>query len=312
MRETTFEVERSFNPLCSQADNHVFVAGLPRSGTTSILNAIHKSNQFASLSYEDMPFILAPNLWSKLPNSKKNLELTERAHGDGIKIGVNSPEAFEEVFWMTFEENESSTKDKFRCYVELVNNKYGKERYLSKNNQNIRRLRYLANLFPNSFILIPFRNPTQQSYSLLSQHLRFLELQVSNPFVHHYMKLIGHTEFGPNYLPIYNENLKFEDRSDINHWMEQWLLTYQYCYTHLKDLHNIFFICYEELCSSNNYWADLLKILGLIDIYDYEFKQSSKVVPMKVNECIAEKAMSLYSTIQKASCLQTLAGNKHQ
>ena len=56
----------------------------------------------------------------------------ERAHEDGINISINSPEAFEEVFWMTFNANQNSSYSKFKLYVELINNKYNKNRYLSK------------------------------------------------------------------------------------------------------------------------------------------------------------------------------------
>jgi len=64
IREVTFDIESSLISITQTNDNHVFVSGLARSGTTVILNAIYKSNQFASLSYKDMPFVLAPNLWS--------------------------------------------------------------------------------------------------------------------------------------------------------------------------------------------------------------------------------------------------------
>ena len=40
------------------------------------------------------------------------------------------------------------------------------------------------------------------------------------------MKWIGHTEFGPNYIPIQNQNLNFQNDLEINHWIEQWYLTY--------------------------------------------------------------------------------------
>ena len=67
MREAAFDIESTFFYLLKgQVDKHVFVAGLARSGTTILLNAIHESNVFASLSYKDMPFVLAPNLWSKI------------------------------------------------------------------------------------------------------------------------------------------------------------------------------------------------------------------------------------------------------
>ena len=154
---------------------------------------------------------LAPNLWSKLSFNKKDIDLVERAHGDGIKVSTESPEAFEEVFWMTFDESDKDTKNKFKKYIQLTNHKYHKKRYLSKNNQNIRRLELISKIFPDSKILIPFRNPIQHAYSLFSQHKRFIEDSKKDNFISKYMKWIGHTEFGPNYNPIHNKNLCFEE-----------------------------------------------------------------------------------------------------
>ena len=60
-----------------------------------------------------MPFVLAPNFWSKFSlHNNNNSAMVERAHGDGIKVNTESPEAFEEVFWKTFsEENNESKKN---------------------------------------------------------------------------------------------------------------------------------------------------------------------------------------------------------
>ena len=174
MREMMFDVENSLISTNQNDDNHVFVSSLARSGTTILLNALYESDEFASLSYQDMPFILAPNLWSKISFNKKNIDLVERAHGDGIKVSTKSPEAFEEVFWMTFAEDNEYTKEKFKKYIQLINYRYEKKRYLSKNNQNIRRIELISKIFPHSKILVSFRNPIQHSYSLLSQHKRFI------------------------------------------------------------------------------------------------------------------------------------------
>ena len=46
MREITFDVETSLISNKEMNDKHVFVAGLARSGTTILLNAIYNSNQF--------------------------------------------------------------------------------------------------------------------------------------------------------------------------------------------------------------------------------------------------------------------------
>ena len=297
MREVTFDLESSIISKEQFADNNVFVAGLSRSGTTILLNALYKSNEFASLSYQDMPFVLAPNLWSKLSFSKKDIDFVERAHGDGIKVSSESPEAFEEVFWMTFNESDENTKEKFKTYVQLINKKSHKQRYLSKNNQNIRRLVLIYTTFPDSKILISYRHPIQHAYSLLFQHKRFIEVSKKDKFISNYMKWIGHTEFGPNYIPIHNKNLNFKNDLDINHWLEQWYLTYNNCLNSLIYKDNVYFICYEQLCSSKEYWLNILKKLDIKEIYDFEFRESQKIIPLEIENGICNKASSLYSEL---------------
>jgi hypothetical protein len=299
MREVMFDVESSAISINKTDDNHVFVSGLARSGTTVLLNSIYASNEFASLSYKDMPFVLAPNLWSKLSLNKKPIDLVERAHGDGIKVSTESPEALEEVFWMTFDEDNKDTKENFNHYVQLINHKYHKKRYLSKNNQNIRRLELISKIYPHSKILIPFRNPIQHANSLLSQHKRFIKDSKKDDFISNYMKWIGHTEFGPNYIPIKGKNLCFEDDLTINHWLEQWYLTYKYCFDNLKNNANVYFICYEKLCNSNECWLDILKILKIKEKYDFEFKESNKVITLEMDEDITHKALSFYKELSQ-------------
>jgi len=299
VREAMYDAENSAISTTQIDDNHVFVSGLARSGTTILLNALYKSNEFASLSYQDMPFVLAPNLWSKLSLNKKDIELVERAHGDGIKVSSESPEAFEEVFWMTFAEDDKDTKKKFKNYIQLINHKYQKKRYLSKNNQNIRRLELISKIFPLSKILIPFRNPIQHAYSLLSQHKKFIEDSKKDKFISNYMKWIGHTEFGPNYIPIHDKNLRIEDDLTIDHWLEQWYLTYKNCFDNLKNNENVYFICYEKLCNTSEYWLDIFKILNIKDKYDFEFKESNKVISLEMDEDITNEGLSLYKELSQ-------------
>jgi hypothetical protein len=67
--------------------------------------------------------------------------------------------------------------DRFRSYVASVvarNTQMGSGRYLSKNNNNILRVSTIKKAFPRAIIIVPFRDPLQQSNSLLSQHQRFL------------------------------------------------------------------------------------------------------------------------------------------
>jgi hypothetical protein len=299
MREVTFDFESSTISTAQPYDNNVFVAGLARSGTTTLLNALYESNKFASLSYKDMPFVLAPNIWSKLFFSKKNIDLVERAHGDGIKVSAESPEAFEEVFWMTFNKDDKDIKEKFMNYVQLINKKYNKKRYLSKNNQNVKRLALISDTFPGSRILIPFRNPIQQAYSLLSQHKRFIEDSKKDKFISNYMKWIGHTEFGPNYIPIHNKNLSFKNTFDINHWLEQWYFTYLNCHEAFENKDNVHFICYEKLCASKEYWLGILKMLCVKETYDFTFQESQKEITLDLDSNISSTANSLYFELIK-------------
>lgn len=299
MREVMFDFESSTISTNQTDDNHIFVSGLARSGTTILLNAIYESNEFASLSYQDMPFVLAPNLWSKLSFNKKDIDLVERAHGDGIKVSPESPEAFEEVFWMTFDESDKDTHEKFKNYVQLINHKSQKKRYLSKNNQNIRRVEFISKIFPHSKILIPFRNPIQHAYSLLSQHKRFIEDSKKDKFISKYMKWIGHTEFGPNYIPIHNKNLFYEDNLNINHWLEQWYLTYKYCFENLKNNKNVNFICYEKLCNLKEYWLEISKILDIKETYSFEFKESNKIISLEMDEDFIHKSLTLYKELSQ-------------
>ena len=294
MREVTFDFESTNIRSISGTEDHVFIAGLARAGTTILLNAIYKSNVFASLSYADMPFVLAPNLWSKISPKKKDLKLKERAHGDGIKVSTDSPEAFEEVFWKTFAEVEDELEEKFRVYVGNIMHKYKKRRYLSKNNQNIKRVELISSIFTQSKILIPFRNPIQHAYSLLTQHKKFIKDSRKDKFISKYMKWIGHTEFGPNYIPIQNKNLNFDNSLEINHWIEQWYLTYSDAFLSLKNKKNVHFISYEKLCLKKDYWFQIQKLVNIEKPYYFEFKESIKAISCDIDKGLKEKAMSLY------------------
>ena len=98
--ETSFFTKTWQN--CS-AKNPIFITSLPRSGTTIILEALHRLPGLATHTYRDMPFIFTPVLWNRISkNIRKKSVLRERAHGDGLVISEDSPEAFEEVLWRKY------------------------------------------------------------------------------------------------------------------------------------------------------------------------------------------------------------------
>ena len=297
MRTVSFDVENLLTSQIEESDNHVFITGLARSGSTILLNALYESKIFSSLLYKDMPFVLAPNLWSKLSFINKDIDLVERSHGDGIQISLESPEAFEEVFWKTYKDKKDDSIKKFQTYISLINAKNKKNRYLSKNNQNINRIELINRIFPKSKILILYRNPIQQSNSLLTQHKRFIKASEKDKFISHYMNLIGHTEFGPNYTPINKKEIKFDDNFELNHWIEQWYLTYRNCFNAFRDNKNIHFVCYEDLCLSKDYWIKILEMLNIEITYNFDFKESRNEIDSRLNNDLVNKALNIYSKL---------------
>ncbi len=73
INKSIFEVEKILYLKKNEIkiNSHVFITALPRSGTTSLLNFLYSSNDYASLTYRYMPFILSPNL-SKFFIKKKS------------------------------------------------------------------------------------------------------------------------------------------------------------------------------------------------------------------------------------------------
>lgn len=297
MREMSFDLEQSFfleesSPI---KDNHIFVTGLARAGSTILLKTIHASQEFASLTYADMPFVLAPNLWGKLNPTTKHSKVQERAHGDGIMVSTDSPEAFEEVYWQTFTKQDAS--DQFKNYIHLILRKYKKKRYLSKNNQNVVRLEEINKLLPLSTILIPFREPLQHANSLLNQHLRFSENQRKDKFIRDYMDWIGHREFGLSYCPIKIRGMSHKDPNLLNHWLEQWHFLYSNLFRNFKEQKNFIFVCYESLCSDDSVWIKLKDIIEIEKKYDFNFVESRKDIIQDFDPKLYGKCFKQYNEL---------------
>jgi hypothetical protein len=107
-----FQLEKLIQKRTFDSGEHIFICGMPRSGSTSLLNLIYDSKKYASITYKDMPFIFAPNIWSWLQLRKDNRKIL-RAHNDKILVSQSSPEAFEEAFWVNF-----SSKD-YKSFINL-------------------------------------------------------------------------------------------------------------------------------------------------------------------------------------------------
>ena len=244
------------NKLKNNIDSSIFITGLSRSGTTSLLNFIYSSNEYASLTYRNMPFVLTPH-FSKLFN-KKNISKRERLHKDRINFDINSPESFDEIF---FNNDDDFIINELRNYIKLIINSEVKTRYLSKNNLNFKRIDLISSILPESIFLILIRDPLQHAFSLLKQHLNFCKLQRDDDFIRRYMNYIGHNEFGLNHIPL-NKPIRYNDFNHINYWLEQWLFFYENIYSNYQSYQNCHFVIYERL-DNLRYITKLLENLDL-------------------------------------------------
>ena len=266
INKSLFELEKIIFSKNLEIKNksHIFITGLPRSGSTTLLNFFHSSNQFKSLTYKNMPFVLSPN-FSKFLN-KKTVQKVERLHSDGIFFNNESPEAFDEVF---FNNDEKFIKDELENYIKLILISGNKSKYLSKNNFNYQRINLIKSILPNSMFLILIRDPIQQSRSLLKQHLNFSNLQKRDDFIKRYMDYLGHKEFGLSHKS-WNKSVKFKNFNDINYWLEQWFFFYENIYKNYKSNKNCFFLIYEKL-SNPSYIESLLKEIKLDNFENMNF-----------------------------------------
>lgn len=301
VRVATFDLESALvQQHVNTQEDHVFISGMARSGTTALLNSIYVSGCFASLTYSDMPFVMAPNLWSKLNFGGKLHRTLERAHGDRVLISTVSPEAFEEVFWKTFPESSSTNEIKFRQFVRHILVNCRKKRYLSKNNQSYQRLSLIAKIFPKSTILIPFRSPISHAYSLLGQHVRFLQASEEDPFMAKYMSLIAHCEFGPNYSPGYTQAIEYSNPLDINHWLEQWVLTYEKLAVEITAIANAHLVCYEKLCADEKSWQNIKETCQIDINSSFEMRPRDYDLA-KVDGALLHRSNGLYNHLRECS-----------
>lgn len=250
-----------------QDSEHIFICGLARSGSTILLNYLAQNENYASLKYSDVPMVLSPNIFDyfkkkfKSPFKKK----IDRYHKDGIQIDYDSPEAFEEVFWK-FILNNSYIEDnflnnnlisdneinEFKKFITLILIKNKKYLYISKNNNNILRIKFLKKILKKSKFIIPFRNPLQQSISLLEQHRNFCELQKKVTFSKTYMNYIGHYEFGNNqksFKLVSNYKNPF-NKMNLNFWLHDWYHVYSNVFVDNKSSKNVIFLNYEKFCEN--------------------------------------------------------------
>lgn len=302
INKSLYELEKLFflkktHLNSTQNQKHVFITGLPRSGTTCLLNYIYNNGEYASLKYENMPFLFSLNINSKVYN-QKDFDPIVRAHNDRISFNLNSPEAFDEVFLNSF--NSQELKYEIINYISLILKFNDKNTYLSKNNKNYERINFLKSIFPNSKFIIPFRHPLQHSISLLKQQNNFTKLQNKEKFILNYMNFLGHNEFGLNHKPWFTPKFYF-NKNEINYWLEQWIKFYDFIYLKYKDEANYCkFVCYDKLDNSL-YLKRLNNFLQIDNKTLTKFDVSSKKNLEKFDNDLFLIAIELYEKLNNVS-----------
>jgi hypothetical protein len=246
----------------------VFITGLPRAGTTLLLELLYRTGEFCSFTYRHMPFVLAPLISGRASRANARSKEIERAHGDGVQVSLDSPEAFEEVLWLTYlrerivaertlepltiEMVSPQFEHAFRVTIDKLlaeNQSAGGARYLSKNNANISRLGVLSRLFPDSTIVVAFREPSAHIASLMRQHRRFSTAHSTDAFARRYMAWIGHFEFGLNFRPInfsgWLDGSEIDPEPTADFWLRYWTTAYRHALEHRTS--NVVFVDFDRL-----------------------------------------------------------------
>lgn len=197
----------------------IFICGLARSGSTILLESLAAHTDAATHRYRDYPGVLAPIFWERVSKNlyRRRQAPAERAHGDGIVVTPDSPEAVEEMLWLAFyphvhdpaRDNRFNGCDASPEFSEFYREHIRKilwlrdgRRYVSKGNYNLARIGGLRALFPDARFIVPVRDPVTHVASLMRQQALFSAAETRFPAALRYMQSIGHFEFGLDRRPL--------------------------------------------------------------------------------------------------------------
>jgi hypothetical protein len=237
--------------------------------------------------YRDFPMLHVPVLWNRFLGyaGGEAGAPRERAHRDGILVTRESPEAFEEVLWMSYfahlhDQTRSGVLDHntrnaafdafYRDHIRKLLMLRGGERYVSKGNYNVTRLEYLLRMFPDARFVIPVRNPYWHVASLMKQQRLFVAGQQGNPRAIAHLDRAGHFEFGFNRRAIHTGDDNAVDQvlvcwregREVEGWARYWSLIYDFVMQRLADnpalAEATLVLPYEALCRDPAGTAEIL------------------------------------------------------
>jgi len=264
----------------------VYICGLPRSGSTMLLEILASHPDVATHQYRDFYFPWTPCVTRKILSLSGRKRLRERAHGDGMMVNAASPEALEEMLWMAFFPDlhradivqimdQSLFVPAFeRFYREHIRKLLWvskAKRYVAKNHYNISRMAYLLKLFPDARFIIPVRKPVEHIASLMRQQQRFSANTQAKS-----MARTGHFEFGPNRTPINIGSPRmpeiqkaWKNGQEVRGWALYWNEIYRFIYEQLQQLpglkQQVLIVPFESLCGQPS--EIINKLEGHTNIY---------------------------------------------
>ena len=269
----------------------LWVTGLARAGTTSVLERLVATGAFHSLNYANMPIVLAPGLWKRFHNPGTGA-LQERSHGDGILVGLDSAEALEEVFFQamtgrsyvadTALEAHEVSPDLHGTYLDyqgiaLASSAHPDAMYVAKNNNALLRYPAMRRLNRDFHAVVMFRDPLTHAESLRAMHRKYVAMQANDPFVKEYMDWLAHHEFGLGHKPFRFASTKVLPSGDLDgldYWLELWINHYREALA--LDPHHLHFVSYEAYCAApQDVLQRIVKLAGAtaaVPVYDAHSK----------------------------------------
>lgn len=257
-----------------EIDRPVYVTGLARAGTTILLEILASHPDVVTHRYSDFPALFTPYWWGQATANASSAP-TERAHGDGLEVTLQSPEAMEEMLWMSqfdhlHDPSRSNVLDEttgnpafetmYREHIRKLLLLRNGSRYAAKGNYNVTRLLYLQKMFPSAKFLIAIRHPVNHVASLAKQHRLFTNGMKDKPRAVAHLQRVGHFEFGVDRRPINvgdPETLEsiqrlWKDGEEIRGWARYWSMLYGWLHHHLQQhpelASSVQWVHYESLC----------------------------------------------------------------
>jgi len=254
-----------------------------------------------------------------------------------MEVSFDSPEAFEEVIWLSYLKEKYVTKDRLipltlkntsKAFADKLSTTLKKlileaskseeqqhstlKRYISKNNANCARIPVLTKLFPKATILIPFREPLAHIGSLMKQHQQFTEMHKNDKFARNYMQWLGHYDFGENFKPIdFDHWLDSIDGplnfGDENFWLQYWIAGYS---NMLKQVgRQVHLVDYNKMLEKPEQTlttiAELTKLKAPIEFIknarEIRSPTSKPRDSVSMDQKLLEKANQLYKELQSSA-----------